>query len=221
MSLPSFITFTGADDETSIDDMDQLALDYPVEFGILFSPKRQGSGRYPSLGWVRMLLKDLRGSIILSAHLCGDDARAVIQSGKSQHDALLCGYFARAQINTAYRDVDHSIINAWAAYAVELDPILQCREGFPSVRGIGFLFDASGGRGIPSAWWPRAPSGQFVGYAGGLNPSNVAAAVAEIGTLATDYWIDMETGVRDEHDRFSIEKCRAVCEAVYGVRKAQ
>ena len=27
---------------------------------------------------------------------------------------------------------------------------------------------------------------------------------------------DMESGVRDERDRFDINKCRAVCEAVYG-----
>jgi hypothetical protein len=29
------------------------------------------------------------------------------------------------------------------------------------------------------------------------------------------YWIDMESGVRTD-DRFDIEKCRAVCEAVFG-----
>jgi hypothetical protein len=32
------------------------------------------------------------------------------------------------------------------------------------------------------------------------------------------YWIDMESGVRDDDNRFSLDKCQAVCEAVYGVR---
>jgi hypothetical protein len=43
--------------------------------------------------------------------------------------------------------------------------------------------------------------------------------VAVISQRAARYWIDMESGVRDDQDRFSIEKCRAVCEAVYGPAK--
>ncbi|WP_454909583.1 hypothetical protein [Variovorax gossypii] len=47
MNTPQFTTFTGADDDTCIDEMQALSRDYPVEFGILFSPTRQGSGKYP------------------------------------------------------------------------------------------------------------------------------------------------------------------------------
>jgi hypothetical protein len=39
-----------------------------------------------------------------------------------------------------------------------------------------------------------------------------------IGSRASRYWIDMESGVRDDQDKFSLAKCRAVCEAVYGAR---
>lgn len=49
----------------------------------------------------------------------------------------------------------------------------------------------------------------------GLGPENVASVVASLSTEAP-YWIDMETGVRDSQGRFSIERCRQVCEAVYG-----
>lgn len=49
-----------------------------------------------------------------------------------------------------------------------------------------------------------------------LRPENVAIALKDLGEKALRYWIDMETNVRDENDYFSLEKCRAVCEAVYG-----
>jgi hypothetical protein len=48
--------------------------------------------------------------------------------------------------------------------------------------------------------------------------TRMAAAVAAIGPMAPYYWIDMESGVRDDDNRFSLDKCQAVCEAVYGVR---
>ena len=214
---PLFITFTGADDDTDLEGMYQLAHEYPIEWGILFSPKRQGSGRYPSLGFVRRMLSEIGGGTRLSAHLCGGDARAVIERGESPHDVMLARYFWRAQINTADTSVDPAAIAQWGD-KVSLMPILQCRGDFPLLKGVGVLFDASGGRGIAPKAWPKAPA-RMVGYAGGLNPSNVAEAVAAINLVSSEYWIDMETGVRDENDRFSLEKCRAVCEAVYGVKR--
>lgn len=36
---------------------------------------------------------------------------------------------------------------------------------------------------------------------------------------AGPYWLDMETGVRDQNDRFDLWKVRAVCELVYGARR--
>lgn len=213
--LPQFITFTGVDDETDPAALVQLADDYPVEFGLLFSPKRQGvEPRYPQLSTIEWLVSEL--PLRWSAHLCGADARDVIERETSNHDWLLHTYrFARAQINTADPLVEPSRIGSWAAQR-NLRAILQCRGQFPRVASVDVLFDASGGRGISPAGWPFAVKTTFCGFAGGLRPDNVAAAVAVIGTRAADYWIDMESGVRDERDRFSIAKCRAVCEAVFG-----
>jgi hypothetical protein len=213
---PEFITFTGVDDETDPTELLLLADDYPVEFGLLFSPKRQGfEPRYPKLSTIVWLVEEL--PLRWSAHLCGADARSVIYDDCCQHDALLT-QFQRAQINTADPQADPIRIARWAA-SRNLRAILQCRDWFPRVAAVDMLFDASGGRGVSPKGWPRATWTTFCGYAGGLNPANVAEAVANIGDQDhLRYWIDMESGVRDERDRFSIEKCRAVCEAVYGAR---
>lgn len=216
---PLFVTFTGVDDSTDIDGMFRLSEQYPIEWGVLFSPKRQGQGRYPSPSFIHRLVDSrMRNGhkLNLSAHLCGNDARMVVATGTSPHDLLLRGNFQRAQINTAELNVDLERIAAWGR-ALDLIPILQCRGAFPSHAGVQFLFDTSGGRGLlPDAWPAAHRSGEFVGYAGGLNPDNVAAAVRAIGMAATQAWVDLETGARDEQDRFSLQKCQAVCEAVFG-----
>lgn len=216
MHKPEFITFTGVDDDTDPAGLMELASLYPIEWGILFSPDRQGKDpRYPKMSTIYRLVEEL--PLRWAAHLCGGDARAVIEAGKSPHDSLLRAYFARSQINTADPKVQPTLISAWAEQ-LRLRAILQCRGPFPAVSSIDVLFDTSGGRGIAPNDWPVAVDSTLCGYAGGLRPENVSQAVQIIGQRATRYWIDMETGVRDEHDRFSLEKCRAVCEAVYGKR---
>ena len=211
---PEFITFTGVDDSTEASHLVELACAYPVEFGVLFSPKRQGiEPRYPKLTTIAWLVTNLP-ALRWAAHLCGGDARDVIEHGGSKHDNML-RYFQRAQINTADPKVQPSLIGNWAAER-NLRAILQCRGDFPRVASVDVLFDASGGRGLTPRAWPAANRTTFCGYAGGLRPENVAAAVADIGLQQVRYWLDMESGVRDEQDRFDINKCRAVCEAVYG-----
>ena len=47
-----------------------------------------------------------------------------------------------------------------------------------------------------------------VGFAGGIRLGNIVETLASIHaaneTRAGDYWIDLETGVRDDHDRFDL-----------------
>lgn len=208
---PEFITFTGVDADTDPAGLVLLADDYPVEFGILFSPKRQGvEPRYPELSKVDWFTEEL--PLAWAAHLCGQDARDWIDSDLCQHD--LSG-FQRVQINTANPHIQPSGIGNSAAKR-NLRAILQCRGEFPRVASVDVLYDLSGGRGVVATDWPVAVNTTLCGYAGGLGPENVAHAVRVISTKASRYWIDMESGVRDDQDRFDLNKCRAVCEAVYG-----
>lgn len=210
---PRFITFTGADDHTNISAMATLSSQYPIEWGILFSPKRQGTGRYPTLDFVRDLMA---AKLRYAAHLCGAAAREVVQSHSSRYDESLSEHFERVQVNTADRCVDTAGMRDWAQ-RIGVRPILQCRGEFPEDQNAEWLFDASGGTGLVPASWPSArPGAEILGYAGGLDPVNVADAVAIFGATAENYWIDMETSLRDEDDRFDLARCRRVCEAVYG-----
>jgi hypothetical protein len=222
VTLPRFITFTGVDDETRVADLHILAARYPVEFGVLFSPKQQGSGgRYPSLATVQHLLQN-KGRLQLAAHICGGHSRDLIDNGRVPPElGKTIRRFNRVQVNTARPRLPIKSLQAWGiGNGVEV--VLQCREQFPAViPEVSWLFDASGGRGLEPEAWPKPAHAAHArnvlkGYAGGLNADNVAAHVRAIGEHDELYWIDMESGVRDAHDRFSVAACRRVCEAVYG-----
>jgi len=218
VTKPEFITFTGADDSTDVRHMVDLADQYPIEWGILFSPKRQGQGRYPSARFVNRVREE-SARLHLSAHLCGQHSRDLIERGGigSIGPVLADGKFGRVQINTSapYLPIDY--IATWGE-ALGVRPILQCRAEFHASKRVDWLFDQSGGRGVVPGSWPVENGDRLVGYAGGLGPNNVATLIKSI--TAMRYWIDMESGVRDENDRFDLNKCRAVCEAVYGAPEA-
>lgn len=204
---PDFITFTGADDWTDVDGMRALAQRYPIEWGVLFSHSRQGiDPRYPREGLSRIC----RSGLLLAAHLCGSYARLVM-AGEEPSFPYDNGFFDRIQVNHPAPSV-----SALAAFQAGRGAqiIAQCRgEAFPAETSIGWLFDASGGRGVAPSVWPPHP-GRLVGYAGGICPDNVTQVIADIGATAP-YWLDMESGVRTD-DRFDLGLCERVCQEVYG-----
>jgi hypothetical protein len=129
----AFITFTGVDDDTDPAGLVQLADDYPVEFGLLFSPKRQGiEPRYPKLTTIEWLDEEL--PLRWAAHLCGDDARAWLYEDRCEHDWLRL-LPARAD---QHRRPEHPAQpdRQWAAKR-NLRAILQCRGDFPRVASVG------------------------------------------------------------------------------------
>ncbi|MCE6959219.1 hypothetical protein LAZ40_09160 [Cereibacter sphaeroides] len=213
MLRPAFITFTGADDRTPISDMAALAADHDVEFAILLSTKRLGTPRYPSLDWIR----EVRGSgLRLAVHLCGAIAENVANYGSCALGSELAG-FSRVQVNLAQAP-DPAVIHDFARRLEDLhghavEPILQCRGDFPEDSRVSWLYDRSGGTGLAPASWPAPPRdpGVRFGYAGGLGPETVGAAL-EAMPAAPGAWIDMETRVRNAEDRFDLGLCRRVCE---------
>jgi hypothetical protein len=218
VSKPKFITFTGVDDFTSIPAMLALSAQYPIEWAILFSPKLQGTGRFPSLEFVKDLTMNHSDSLRLAAHLCGGYSKHVIECNRTSMDEPLSTYFRRVQINTYDHSIHPGMIQAWAD-DLRVTPILQCRGDFPVNSEVSWLFDTSGGRGKTPESWPVPKNDGFYGYSGGIGPENVAALVEHFGSLTSNYWIDMESSLRDDQGRFSVERCRQVCEAVYGAPK--
>jgi hypothetical protein len=219
-TLPTFITFTGVDQWTDTGRMLELQKLYPIEWGILFSRKRQGvDNRYPEMSFVRKLLK-IREWHRMAAHLCGDHALHVVDGHAlaPELDEMLLYSFGRAQINGAPVHASQKI-STWARCR-SLRPVMQCADGWPVDTDVDWLYDKSAGRGrVPASWPACPPTGRRIGFAGGLDLENVAQHVEAIaGSRVLTYWIDMESGVRDDDNRFSLDKCQAVCEAVYGVR---
>lgn len=224
------VTITGADDNTDINSLMEIYKRYPfVEFGILFSPSRQGTYRYPTLDWVKDLMKaklshncmDVN-QLKLSAHLCGNYT----------HEYLTTGYLTSALNNLG--NVMSGI--AFSRYQLNFNSTKNpaCKEFFDSLgrcttnqilqfnkanydlcqkviginnENIHFLYDGSGGRGVLPEKWQRVVPFHFTGYAGGLNPDNLYEALIKINEAVGDneIWIDTETGVRTD-DKLDLEK---------------
>lgn len=175
--LPQHITFTGVDEHTSPAGMASLSARYPIEWGILFSPSRQGAGRYPPLDWLRTdLLAEATWEMRFSAHLCGGHAQTVLErglvnGGGLQH--LITTYCERVQINATEYPERLTPALQFQADVMGAPLILQCRGAFPADERVSWLFDQSGGRGKTPKEWPLAPSSEVLcGYAGGITPHN-------------------------------------------------
>ena len=180
---PLYVTFTGLGNATKSEELLAMSCDFPVEWGILFHPTREGSGRYPTLAHIQSLLElDLK----FSAHLCGAYARRVVH-GESLPGTIvsLLNRFSRIQVNTAERNVEPKRI-ARFANRFGARGILQCRglEHFPNDADVDWLFDRSGGKGQAPEQWPvPEPSAAFVGYSGGLGLETVASALSAISSV--------------------------------------
>ena len=206
---PVLVTFTGADQWTDQNAMLALSQEYPVEWGILFSRKRQGvDPRYPSLDHVERFM---RTGLRFAAHICGAYSREIM--GERTFDPPVdLRKFARVQVNHG-SPVGKRIKDALGHWS-PVQGIAQARGvEFPEDESVQWLYDTSGGKGSVPGQWPVYP-GRFAGYAGGINPGNVLSVIEAIGATGP-YWIDMESGVRTG-ERFDVGLCRTVCEKVFG-----
>ena len=222
------VTITGADDAVDPKDLVALSRDFPdVEWGILLSDSRKGTPRYPSSEWADQVgMLSLRKGMRISGHVCGAWARALCAGDATRLPVPPM----RVQINgyehSAFPGV-RKVAEAAVTAGHEVELILQCRteadlqatcfeaEKLPNA---SVLFDPSGGRGLQPFSWPRAPVGARVGYAGGITPQNVEEVIGDIAAahsfMLGDFWLDMESGVRDADDRFNIWRAREVLERV-------
>lgn len=216
------VTITGADDCIDPGKLLGLSREFPfVEWGILYSVKRQGTLRYPTERWINLLtsIPDLK----LALHLCGEAARATLAG----EDTWLVErpWFARVQVN-GYTAPATSLV-ALAKTLPSFEFILQVRReedlqeaahDAAQMPRASLLYDPSGGTGKECFRWPVAPFGTKLGYAGGIKPANVLDVLGNIGPVDEGAWIDMESGVRDSEDRFDLGLVREVLEKVARVK---
>lgn len=237
------VTITGADDTTDPIHLVELSKFYPfVEWGILFSPSKQGQLRYPHPNWIdgfTTWVYEEALPVQLSAHLCGQWTRDVLNNEFSwvKRFPTISAPFKRAQLNMtddAFGALNLKNLHETLRNCKNLqEVILQTKRKFERSEEVvainntwidgswsstdlkfSMLYDVSGGKGkSPKSWAANIPE-MNCGYAGGLGPENLEEKLNEIATFVGTgpVWIDMESRVRDEDDVFSIEKVRKVLE---------
>lgn len=235
------MTFTGADDSTNIQELMEIRSPrLEVEWGILYNPHYDDvpMRRFPTMDWIDRLVAAWnqesrivdRLSLRVQAclHVCGNEVRNLLY-GES---TLLPDWrFGRYQLNTSKMTRGEVLASPARITDGTFDSAAEIILGgdFNSLdavqfseRGFNTLFDASGGRGSTRrSYWPDGSGGPSrglrpgCGYAGGINPDNVAEILGDISQATSHHpcWIDMESGVRT-NDQLDLGKCREVVRKV-------
>lgn len=225
------ISLTGVDDQTDLARLTALSSQYPlVEWGMLYSPKRQGlGGRYPSVQTLQRALQELPPHVRVALHVCGGGVPGLL-SGEAQVTSLVEAVAARGgrvQLNFSQsRDaLDLEALSALLTRYEGLTFIVQenaANEGvatrMASHANFAALFDASGGMGVERDVWPAPLPGVSCGYAGGLGPDNLAEQVPRIraASAGRSHWIDIEGKLRTADDVFDLGRAQACLIAVMG-----
>ena len=225
MKLTS-ITFTGIDEHTDLEHVEQISQCYPyVEWGVLLSYHHKENGnRYPDPHILEHL--DTLKNVRLAAHICGGMAKDVVAAEtKRMHEHL--GYnfdmFSRCQINLNV-SARYAEMRSMRPFDRCLDEVIMQMIGKDALRSwlrytekplphVSYLLDASGGRGIntPIDIFDDDPNIR-VGYAGGMNTDNVGNKLRHLldHRSYAEFWIDMESGVRDADDWLDLDKVEQV-----------
>lgn len=223
-SLLTHITLTGVDDHTDIAAVATLSHRYSlVEWGFLYSPKRQGNGgRYPSIDTLRKAFKTLPSNVRVALHVCGSGVPNLL-AGEPVVTELVVAVARRSgrvQLNFSQSsdNLDLDALSDLLDRFHGMDFIIQHNEANQSVWAKLFshgnclaLFDSSGGRGIECGAWPAPMKGFNCGYAGGLGPDNLDVEMPRIRAAAhgTVFWIDMEGKLRTQDDVFDLARAES------------
>lgn len=223
------VTFTGADDDTDINELLRLSEEFPfAEFGILISKAREGFARYPSRAWINKLLKTSEGTALqLSTHICGRWSRDIF-AGRIKWHLLpnIVKVSQRIQLNAAAPDRIFSPALVRSMLALEgskrefifqwdgEDPIqlMLAKKVIDCGLNSSTLFDPSGGAGFHPESRPQLSMfvGNYFGFAGGIGPHNIRETIITTGNIRKHpYWIDMEGNVRTQ-EKFDLDKVRTV-----------
>lgn len=222
------ISFTGADDLVNASSLAAISAVYPdVEWALLYFDEKDNKPRVPSKTWREQFVQKYP-TVPKALHLCGNQVFHNILQGIILPEFK--GY-ARIQLNINTRAADFSddeltriystLLNAGHTLILQYHTYTQnaihallatAKPDLP----VHVLFDASQGRGVLPTSWPQVITGVYCGFAGGLNPQNVATTLNALDSAnRAPYWVDMETGVRT-NNLFDLEKIISILRLIYG-----
>lgn len=219
------ITFTGADDKTSYEDLEKLH-NQDIEFGILLGSDFaklgelfNGKARYPSINWI----ENLPNGLNLSLHLCGQLVDNVLnKTTQINRNHTFFHKFQRVQLNLGknrINDLDYNYLDdlchKWGKEIILAGPFtddyLFCLHSETQ-----FLIDHSGGTGKHGGWFQPSCITQF-GLAGGIGIDNILSVKKQAKLLGCD-WIDMESKIRT-NDVFDAVLCQQILDLFYNNKK--
>lgn len=219
------VTFTGANDNTDLQDLMNLHNEFPfVEWGVLVSKSQEGTARFPTRNWVRDIPKHASG--FFSMHLCGSWLRDLLM-GQITFPLDFAHRFSRMQLNFHGGDIKwdrDEFVHALASlpmreFIFQIDgnkgqEILAAVEDDRQSFTCCPLHDLSHGAGISPDKWPEPLNTYYEGYAGGLGPDNLTKQLTALQGVVgriQPIWVDMETKVRSEDDLyfdlFKVREC--------------
>jgi len=222
------VTFTGIDNSVDMDRLKKISKEKPfIEWSILYSMAAQGKvDKYPSEKYITTFLQH---DIPIAVHLCGAIVSNLLKDERTPLIALIEN---NSVLNTAISHAKRVQLNFNAKKLnLSKNRLLHTMEMFPTtilqvnsnnmalvneIKDLGtgagvkvdYLFDASGGRGKEIDAIPLPITGEYCGYAGGLNPENLERVLEKMNfELPSDLkvWIDFETGVRTD-EKFDLDK---------------
>jgi hypothetical protein len=240
---PTVVGFAGVDDLVSFEKMQDISKLYEVEWGVLVHPEKFGTQRYPGKGFILQLGEILEQSysdymngtisrwqqMHANIHLCGEYVEMLMEDGYTGIEELIKNY-KKIQVNLCGRELTPEAKERLWDWSRAYGKVLMLQvDDFPADDEFTYICDRSRGTGKHFDTWPSPVKYDKYGYvmsrdnppwfAGGINPENVLKTCHAILKHTDLYNIDMETGVRDNGNEFSIAKCLQVCEALYGKRQ--
>lgn len=201
--MPPGLTLTGLDQAMGLGTLQGLLDMGRVELAFLYSLD-EASARFVELAWMQVMLPRLRGRLAL--HVCGPRARRQLRDGGL---GSLMSCLARVQVNGAVHANELPGLLARVPLLVTQHDAVNAPLAAAKVERHALLVDASGGRGLLPVTWERPETAKPVGFAGGLSPDNLGSQMPKIAAVARgDWWVDMESQLRNEEDCFDEERAR-------------
>jgi len=205
MSHLSFVSYTGADDNTNVEALARFVegnsptpLSKNVEIALLYFPEKEGQNRNPTKN-KRLEIIEALPRHNLAVHLCGEQVfRQILENDKDVFDEL--DQYSRIQLNINARkqlftpqEVEDVYYTLWnrdyqlilqhhesTRFIVEDFAYSRFRTGY-NVPHI--LFDTSRGKGIAPEIVPHPLPWLSCGYAGGLNKDNIATVRCDVEAI--------------------------------------